>query len=180
MALLASCGSPQSAPAKDTTRQEASVNTKVAELMQRPDIEHAATAYEEMGAKVRERLTTELGRTWEQRDKAGASLCGSDYPDLNADGEVRGLALWSSPGNLPDAQWDRAVAIVGEIASGYGFTAAPEVVANRPSEHDVVFHKPDDAKINFSTGRNTSLMVTTGCHLTAKAHQRVTSTTPTT
>lgn len=143
-----------------------------AQLMQRPDIEQAVATYEEMSTKVRERLTSELGRTWEQTSEGSASGCGSEFADLGGDVDIRHLPRWSSKGNLPDDQWPRAEAIVGEIAEGYGFDKQPAIIVNRPSDHEVVYKKPDGAQISFGTATNTPLDVRTGCHLKAQVHKR--------
>lgn len=148
------------------------VDEAFAQLMQRPDIEQAVATYEEMSAKVRERLTTELGRTWDKTSEGSASGCGSEFPDLSGDVDIRHLPRWSSKGNLPDDQWPRAEAIVGEIAEGYGFGRQPAVIVNRPSDHEVVYKKPDGAQISFGTAVNTPLDVRTGCHLKAEVRQR--------
>jgi hypothetical protein len=151
---------------------EPSVNDNFTELMKRPDIEQAMTTYTEMTAKIRDRFAAELGRTWEQRGDLSGAACGNEFPGLDADGEIRSLPRWTSPGNLPDEQWSRAEQLLGEIAATYGFNSKPEVIVNRSSEHDVVFRKPDGALIMFGTAVNTTLRVETGCHLIAKAHQR--------
>ncbi|GAA3645955.1 hypothetical protein GCM10022267_35800 [Lentzea roselyniae] len=140
--------------------------------VQRPDIEQVVATYEEMSAKVGERLTAELGRTWEQVSEGGASGCGSEFPGLTGDVDIRHLPRWSSKGNLPDDQWSRAEAIVGEVAEGYGFGKQPAVIVNRPSDHEVVYKKPDGAQISFGTAVNTPPDVRTGCHLKAEVHKR--------
>jgi hypothetical protein len=83
---------------------------------------------------------------------------------------------WTLPGGIPDDQWSRVEILVGEIASAYGFHPKPEIVANRPNAHDVVYRKSDGARIEFGSGKNATLAVATGCHLTAEAHQRGTTT----
>ncbi|WP_344430422.1 LppA family lipoprotein [Amycolatopsis minnesotensis] len=142
------------------------------ELMQRPDIEQAQEIYTTMLTTIRERLTAELGRAWKQGDDLSGSGCGNGYPGLDADGEIRRLPRWDSPGNLPDAQWPRAQELVGQIAATYGFNPAPKVFKDAPSNHDVVYRKSDGALLNFGTGKNTSVRVDTGCHLTVEAHRR--------
>src|SRR5690349_12714450 len=71
------------------------VDEAFAQLMQRPDVEQAVASYEEMSAKVRERLTSELGRAWEQVSEGGASGCGSEFPGLTGDVDIRHLPRWS-------------------------------------------------------------------------------------
>lgn len=147
------------------------VDESFAKLMQRPDIEQTVTTYGEMSSKIRERLTTELGRSWEQDSEGSASGCGNEF-DLGSDADVRHLPRWVSWGKLPDDQWPRAEVIVGEIVEGYGFGKAPAVIVDRQGDHEVVYKKPDGALVTFGTAVNTTLSVRTGCHLTERAHQR--------
>ncbi|MFC4086250.1 LppA family lipoprotein [Amycolatopsis samaneae] len=145
-------------------------------LMRRPDIDQAQATYTEMLTAIRDRLTAEFGRTWEQRGDLSGAACLNDYPGLNADGESRTLPRWLSPGNLPDNQWARAQTLLGEIATKYGFQPTPTIRVDKPGEHDVVYHKrdglPDETLLYFGTAKNTDISVSTGCHLTADAHRR--------
>lgn len=147
------------------------MNVAFTELMKRPDIDQAVTSYTEMTTKIRDRLTTDTGRAWEQRSEGGGTSCGNEFPGVDEDGGKRTLPRWMLAGNLTDQQWPQAETSVGEIAAGYGFNPRPEVVVDRPGEHDVVFRKPDGAWVGFGTAVNTTLTAATGCHLTAKAHQ---------
>jgi predicted LppA-like lipoprotein len=144
------------------------------ELMGRPDIEAAAQRYEEMQTKITETLTAEsIASDWRQ-DEGSSSVrgCLPAFPEVDsAANEVRALKMWSSPGNLADEKWDRAVALVNEVARGYGFGDV-RVVVNRPSDHEVSIRDGYGAEILFGTAKNTILGVTTGCHLTVEAHQR--------
>jgi hypothetical protein len=153
-----------------------SVPQQFAELLKRPDIDEATAHYEQMHEQIRARLSDKFGRNWEQYDKTSASACGFDHPGLNSDGETRRLASWRLPGKLSDSQWDQAVVIIGEVATGYGFDPKPEVVVNQPGDHTVIFHDASNAKLNFGSAVNTVLSVFTGCHLTAEAHRRGTPT----
>lgn len=148
------------------------MNEVFTELMKRPDIDQAMTTYTEMTTKIRDRLATDTGRTWEQRSEGGGTACGSEFPGIDEDGGKRNLPRWLLAGQLTDEQWTHAATLVGEIAAGYGFQPKPEVVVDRPGEHDVVFRKPDGAWVGFGTAVNTTLTMATGCHLTAEAHQR--------
>ncbi|GAB3376324.1 LppA family lipoprotein [Amycolatopsis echigonensis] len=142
------------------------------QLLSRPDIDQAQAAYTTMAKTIRDRLAAEFGRTWEQGGELSGSTCGNDYPGLDSDGQTLRLPRWDSPGNLPDADWPRAQALVGQIAAGYGFNSEPKVFTNRPGDHDVVFGKPDGALLHFGTAVNTTVRVETGCHLTAEAKKR--------
>ena len=149
-----------------------SVSDAYDQLMQRPDIEQAQAQYTAMTTTIRDRLTAEFGRTWEQGGELSGSTCGNDYPGLDSDGQTLGLPRWESPGNLSDVDWPRAHNLVGQIAAGYGFNPAPKVFTDRPGDHDVVYGKPDGALLYFGTAVNTTVRVETGCHLTAEAHRR--------
>ncbi|MEW2506002.1 LppA family lipoprotein [Amycolatopsis sp. NPDC047767] len=142
------------------------------ELMQRPDIEQEAARYQEMDQKIRGALTATFpALTWQQRTQIAGSACGAGYPGLGADGEVRGLPNWMAAGNIPDAQWDKAVNVVHGVAQGYGFDSG-QVIVSRPNDHEVVFRDRYQAELNIGTAVNTTLLVRTGCHLTAEAKKR--------
>lgn len=142
------------------------MDDQLAALAQRPTIEEITATYEEMQARLRERLSAEVGPLrWVNDQNAGRAGC-ADFPDV--DGESRTLNRWTSEGNLPDAQWDRAVAIVAEVTGEYGFSA-PEAVVDRPGDHEIVATDRYGGGYQFGTARNTILMVSTGCHLPADA-----------
>lgn len=147
-----------------------------AELMKRPDIDQAVARYEEMYAEVRRQLTAAIpSLQWQQTNPAGGAACGPDYAALDygarEDAVIRGLGNWAADGNIPDAQWDHAVSVVRTVVQGYGFDTGL-VVVNRPSDHEVDFHDPDQAELGFGTAVNTTLLLITGCHLTAEAKSR--------
>ena len=143
------------------------MDDQFATLAQRPTIEQITATYEEMQARLRERLSADVGPLqWTNDQNAGRAGC-ADFPDV--EGESRTLDRWTSEGNLPDAQWERAVAIVAEITGEYGFSA-PEVIVDRPGDHEVTATDPYGGGYQFGTARNTVLMVSTGCHLPADVH----------
>ena len=142
-----------------------------AELMKRPDITQVQADYQSMFETIRERLVAEVGvaRWVPDREPISGAGCGGGFSHL--DGKTRGMDAGTSPGNLPDAKWDQAVAIVAEVAGKHGF-GAPKVIVNRPNDHEVSFRDPYNGELLFGTGANTILAVSTGCHLSAEAHQR--------
>ena len=81
------------------------------------------------------------------------------------------MLLVAGPGNLPDAKWDLAVAIVTKVAGQHGF-GGPEVIVSGPSDHEVQFGDRYNGYLVFGTGHNTILFGGTGCHLTEEAHHR--------
>jgi hypothetical protein len=159
--------------------QEASMNNdqnltaqQFNQLMQRPDIEQAAARYQEMDQKIRDALTATFpALEWQQDNQMGGAACGAGYPGLDSDGEVRGLPNWFATGNIPDSQWDKAISVVHGVAQSYGFDVGQATV-NRPHDHEIVFHDMYQAELNIGTAVNTTLLVRTGCHLTAEAKKR--------
>lgn len=169
---VAACG--PDVPQKATVTQK---NEQFTELMGRPDIDEAVSRYEAMYAKVRSQITALVpALIWQLANPMSSASCGNDFGAVNADlrtddAEIKGLANWMAEGNLPDAQWDQAVAAVRRVAQGYGFDVG-EATVNRPSNHEVVFHDQYRAELNFGTAVNTTLLLRTGCHLTAEAKKR--------
>ncbi|HEV7975251.1 LppA family lipoprotein [Amycolatopsis sp.] len=149
------------------------VNNQFAELMKRPDIEQVEAEYQNMLASIREKLVNEIGiAPWIPKDsQPSASACGGEFTEITTEGQRRNYSSGRSPGNLPDGQWSRAVALVGETAGQHGF-GAPEIIVDRPGDHEAVYKSTTGAELIFGTGTNTTLSVTTGCHLTAEAHKR--------
>jgi hypothetical protein len=149
------------------------VNDQFAELLKRPDIEQVEADYQGMLGEIRDTLVRATGiANWVPDDEGlSGSGCGFDYPDIRADGTVRRYSSGISPGNIPDDKWPAAVSTVAAIAAQHGF-GAPEVVVDRPADHEVSLKTPTNAQLLFGTAANTTLSVTTGCHLTAEAHKR--------
>jgi hypothetical protein len=142
------------------------------ELMKRPDLTQVQADYQSMFETIRVRLVAEVGvaRWVPDSEPISGSGCGGDLSHLD-DAETRSIDAGTSPGNLPDAKWDQAVAIVTEVAGKRGF-GAPKVIVSRPNDHEVSFRDQYNGELLFGTGGNTILAVSTGCHLTQTAHQR--------
>jgi hypothetical protein len=141
-------------------------------LMKRPDVSLVETDYQTMYETIRTRLVAEVGiSAWlPDAEPVSGTFCASPLSNLEG-GQERLYNAGSSSGNLPDARWDQAVAIVAEVAKQHGF-GAPEVVVSSPSDHEVQFHDRYRGYLLFGTGYNTILGGGTGCHLTEEAHQR--------
>ena len=141
-------------------------------LMKRPNLTQAEADYQSMFQAIRERLTAEVGvADWvPDNEPISGSSCGGDISNLEG-AEVRRYDAGMSPGNLPDAAWDRALAIVTNVAGQHGF-GAPKVIVSGPNEHEVSFSNTYNGELLFGTGANTILGGSTGCHLTQEAHQR--------
>lgn len=142
------------------------------ELMKRPNLTQVDADFQLMFQTIRERLISEVGvPAWIPDDEPmSGSSCGGRISRLR-DAEHRRYDAGMSPGNLPDAKWDQAVAIVTEVARQHGF-GAPKVVVSRPSDHEVSFSDAYGGQLLFGTGGNTILGASTGCHLTEEAHNR--------
>src|SRR5207244_1008489 len=87
--------------------------------------------------------------------------------------EIRHLPDHVVAGNLPDADYEKALGIIGSVAAKYGFTPQPQRLHDAPGSHDAVFHNVHDAgEISSGTALNTSFGVSLGCHLMAEAKKR--------
>ena len=141
-------------------------------LMKRPNLTQVDNDYQVMFETIRERLTAELGLApWVPDDEpVSGSACGGGVSNLDG-AEVRRYDAGMSPGNLPDSQWDRAVAIVTEVSGQHGF-GGPKVIVSGPSDHEVSYRDTYNGELLFGTGANTILGGSTGCHLTKDAHER--------
>lgn len=174
--VLAGC-TGQDAQENSMSNNDKAAAEQFEQLMQRPDIDEAAARYGEMYRKIRDQLTSAVPALhWEQTNPPGRAACGTEFGAIDqagrSDAQERGLGNWTARGNLPDAQWDEAVLVVGGVARSYGFNSGPSVVKNNPSDHYVTFRDPYGGELNFGTAVNTTLLVRTGCHLTAEAKNR--------
>jgi hypothetical protein len=81
-------------------------------------------------------------------------------------------------GNLPDADYEKALTIIGTIAQRHGFDPRPQRLHDAPGSHDAVFHNTtDEGEISFGTGLNTGLGLSMSCHLMPAAKKRGTPST---
>jgi hypothetical protein len=169
--LLVLCGA--CGPGADQKGGSMPKSEQFTTLLQRPDIEQMQARYLAMMEQIRSELVSRLDVAEWQPDEGGVSGsgCGADFPDVGADGEVRRYSSGFSPGNIPDDKWPAAVEMVADIARTNGF-ADPLVVVDRPGDHEVSMRDGYGAELLFGTARNTTLSVSTGCHLTSAAHQR--------
>ncbi|GAA0531381.1 hypothetical protein GCM10011581_04640 [Saccharopolyspora subtropica] len=137
-------------------------------LQQRPSMEEVTARYEQMQQKLRDRLSADLGLTtaWVDDGESGSSGC-KEAPDVPG-AEKHSLNIWTYHGNIPDSQWPQAQRIATEVAGEYGF-GAPEVILDRPGEHNIVLHDSFGADLDFATSTNTIMRVHTGCHLLQSA-----------
>ncbi|MDQ5855040.1 MAG: LppA family lipoprotein [Actinomycetota bacterium] len=68
-----------------------------------------------------------------------------------------------------DAQSDCVVRIVAEVTGECGFDA-PQVVMNRPGDHEITASESYGGHYVFGTAANSVLLVSAGCRLPADAH----------
>ena len=164
--MTAGCGGSSPPQEKDTMKEAFEA------LLKRPSITAVEAEYQSMFQTIRERLVAEVGVAgWVLGDEPmTGSACGGSISNLD-DAEQRTYDAGMSPGNLPDHQWDQAVAIVTEVARKHGF-GAPEVIVNGPGDHEVSLRDPYHGELLFGTGAATILGGSTGCHLIDSAHQR--------
>ncbi|MEQ4204494.1 LppA family lipoprotein [Actinopolymorpha sp. B17G11] len=149
------------------------VQAAFAELRKRPDIEDVEVGYLDLLTALRTSLVDEVGvRAWMNRVQlANVSGGVGEYAALGEDAEVRRYHAGVSPGAIRDTDWPGARSLVAGVVRRGGFGAAT-VVVERPGDHEVSFMDTYGAELLFGTAVNTTLGLSTGCHLTRRAHQR--------
>jgi Lipoprotein confined to pathogenic Mycobacterium len=153
------------------TRENNNMEDAFNELMKGPNINAAGADYESMLRTIRQRLVTEVGvAPWIPGDEpVSESACSGARSNLDEAG-IRYFEAEMSPGNLPDARWVQAVAIVSEVAKAHGF--APEASSVNPGSHRIEFRNAGGGQLRFANQASTILGGSTGCHLTEEAHNR--------
>jgi hypothetical protein len=139
---------------------------RVAELAARPRSEDMVARYEQMQQRIRDQLDTELGPfQWRQFREQSTSNCGFDFPV--PDGQIVNLATWGFTGAIPDTDWPRAADIVTAITAEYGFNSTGLDI-DTPGRHLITGTDTTlGAQYDLGTEVNTTMRVTTGCHLPA-------------
>lgn len=142
-----------------------------AELAARPTSEAILDRYGEMQRRIRDTLDAELGPfEWSVLRDRAESTCGGEFSGIG--GRNIAMAPWGFTGNIPDDRWPRARQIFADIAAAYGFAPAGLQI-DEPGRHstngvDVAL----GAQYSFGTYANTTMQITTGCHLPATATPR--------
>jgi hypothetical protein len=142
-----------------------------AELAARPTLDEMIVRYDQMLQRIRDRLDTELGPfAWHQAGPGSWSTCGPKFL-IQLGGRTTSSPLWGFKGNVPDDQWPRAQRIVADITAEYGFATMglqidTPATPSKPGHHvtggvDTIL----DAYYEFGTNVNTSIRVSSGCHL---------------
>jgi hypothetical protein len=165
MLIVAGCAS-------SATRESNTMKDGFEALMERPDLTAIQADYQWMLQTIRQRLVAEVGvAAWlAVPEPISGTFCAGQLVNLDEAVE-RSIDAGFSVGNLPDAKWDQAVAIVTEVGKQHGF-GEPKVIVDGPSNHEVTFRGNYQGNLVFGTGGGTILTVRTGCHLTQEAHQR--------
>jgi hypothetical protein len=129
-----------------------------------PTLEQAAARYEEMQQRVRDRLDAEIGPfDWGVRREGSESLCGNQFNGLDAYRMY--MPPWGFDGGIPDADWPRAQQVISEVTAEYGF-GTPTLQIDEPGRHQTSSADLETgAQYGFRTQVNTTMQVTTGCHL---------------
>lgn len=160
--LLAGCGlQPSDSPAD--LSEEDRVNRQ-AELAARPSLEAVVARYEQMQATIRDRLDAELGPfDWRIVREGDEGTCAGTFPGMG--GVTRNLPPWGFDAGIPDADWPRAEQIITETVTEYGFET-PTLQIDEPGRHKTTAADVElGAQFDFGTQVNTTMQVTTGCHL---------------
>ncbi|OLT14076.1 hypothetical protein BJF78_19905 [Pseudonocardia sp. CNS-139] len=141
-----------------------------AELAARPSIEEINTRYDEMLRQIRDRIDTEFGpRSWYEALPRSWGACGGEYGGLGAVNSSS--PTWAFDGNIPDGTWPQARQIVADITAAHGFATAGLQIDTPASPGEPGNHQTGGvdsglgASYTFGTYVNTSIQVTTGCHL---------------
>jgi hypothetical protein len=160
--VLAGCGIELSDTPRELSQEERV--TQQAELAARPSLETMVARYEEMQQRIRDRLDTEIGPfAWKVVRDGDQGGCGANFPGMG--GLTRDLPPWGFDANIPDTDWPRAKQIVTEITAEYGFET-PTLQIDRAGYHKTTGAGLElGAHYELGTQINTTMQVTTGCHL---------------
>jgi Lipoprotein confined to pathogenic Mycobacterium len=134
-----------------------------AALAARPTLEEMIARYDQMLARIRDRLDTELGPfTWYEFDPRTSGTCSGDFSHV--DGHTTSSPLWVFDDNIPDDQWPHAQRIVADITAEYGFATAGLQI-DKPGRHETGgVDTTLDAYYTFGAHLATTLRVSSGCH----------------
>lgn len=139
------------------------METARAELMAMPSSKEIVARYEAMNAEVRAAVGAAFPNVhWEQKRPANYGGCSKPFDHQN--GKTHYFPLWVAAGGFSDADWPRAVTVVANIVGKYGFSSATSL-ADTSANHEVTFPDAYGGNLDFGSGVNTILSVTTACHL---------------
>ncbi len=149
---------------------------QVHELESRPDINQIMANYTDMRDKLAQRLTAELDMgDWQDLHDGRESGCANEFPNVDRYDVVRhNLDRLSNDRSISTEQWPKAVEIISNVASTYGFNrTGPRV--DKPPSHYITILDQYGAELFVGTEQQTVISVTTGCHLTPQAKARGTT-----
>ncbi|ATY13956.1 hypothetical protein CU254_28655 [Amycolatopsis sp. AA4] len=179
-AALTACSVEKSPfPGDNVDRDPAEVWTA---LMRLPDTDQVRQQYQQLDTELRQALTAAIPKLepWapSKNNTGSRAGCGARFPGIGNDGETASLGDHVVAGNLPDADYEKALTVIGTVAQRYGFDPRPQRLHDAPGSHDAVFHnRTDEGAISFGTALNTSLGLDIGCRLFPSAKKRGTPST---
>lgn len=166
--VLVACAAAGGCAGTDRPTPEERVDAEQT-LRSRPTLEDTVARYEQMQQTIRARLDAAIGPfPWNRRREGSEGTCGRDFP-VTFGGRNLALPPWGFDGAIPDRHWARAAGIVADTAAEYGFATAGLQI-DQPGYHQLNgVDTTLGAHYSLGTEINTSMQVTTGCHLPASA-----------
>ncbi|MBA0124523.1 hypothetical protein H0B56_03110 [Haloechinothrix sp. YIM 98757] len=169
--LLAGCAAGDPDDRSDMTLEE-----QYEQVAQRPDIDEAIKAYEQLHNKVQAELREKFDLpAWEKgtHEETRTPGCG-DFPDLIGwDAESSSLQSWVSEASISLEDWSQAKAILRTFSQEHGFDKVSIDIAQ---SDNLAYELMNDtgAKITLRSGRGSNVLLggATGCHLTPGAKER--------
>lgn len=173
LVLVASCSDGGQYLDPKPTGSAMSQQQQYAELSNRPSLEEVVERYEEMRRTIRDRLTSRFGLpVWTEQNSPRSSGCAPQFPDVDSkDAGKKFLSRWFSTAPVTE-NWQEAKQIVVDVSRTYGFNSI-SLDIQRPDDAEFNVNDQNGAELSFGSAKNTVLALTTGCHLTAEAKQRI-------
>lgn len=139
------------------------MNKARAELMERPSSEETVAQYDAMFTEVRAAIVVVFPLLrWKAAGEGNDSGCSKPFDHLN--GETHFLSRWYIEGGISASDWPRAVTVVSDIVTKYGFSGAA-ALADSSANRQVTFPDAYGGHLDFGSGVNAVMSVTTACHL---------------
>ncbi|UKD56634.1 LppA family lipoprotein [Amycolatopsis sp. FU40] len=149
------------------------------QFLQRPDIDQTTTRYEQLYGRIRGAIATAASglKPWQINESGGRIGLRQRFRRRQ-----RRLAHRRRGGQGPpelDGRRQHSRRQVAahvrrspvDLAAEYGFDTS-QVTVDRPGDHEVVLRDKYEAELNVGTAANTTLLLRSGCHLTAAAKKR--------
>jgi hypothetical protein len=162
VAVLLTVGAAAGCTATAPSGADRSTTTEEDPMTARPSMEEMVDRYEEMQRAIVAALEADPGGlTWES--DAETTISRSACVDGGPDAEAVYFPTLVAYGSYDGAARERFAAVVQEVAGRYDFTRTGEVV-DRPASLDAVLEDPWGGRLHLGTGKNSTLLVITGCH----------------